>query len=410
VANVVGTGIALEPDTGDDVINARIRVVWQEFIADCTVNGEHDVYYLQAQALRETVLAGEFIWRLVVIPERVDAGKLPICVLPLEAEWLDDQSNTIGNPDADGVTWVGGVGVDAYGCPVAYRLRNPEAHSSSPEMVSAKEILHDFERRRSLQARGEPWFAPVIETLQQERDLVDAELKAAVNTASIAMVITSEAHDTLDTTEEGDSEDPAQSLRLGGVSRMYPGEKVEAFGHTRPAQQIAPFRQMLRGDIAGALRLPQRFLDRDVGRANYSSMRCDMLDNEKLLAPVREWFGQATIGRLYKAALPYLALKAGIKTPRANYKLLPDGQPYVDPYKDIQGAAMAIAAGVSTHQTEISKRGGDYLKVWEQAKKEKEQLRKLGLTFDLSGTNAPAPESQLGSTPDETQKKGQTNE
>jgi capsid protein len=71
---------------------------------------------------------------------------------------------------------------------------------------------------------------------------------------------------------------------------------------------------------------------------------------------------------------------------------------------------MAIAAGVSTHQTEISKRGGDYLKVWEQAKKEKEQLRKLGLTFDLSGTNAPAPESQLGSTPDETQKKGQTNE
>jgi lambda family phage portal protein len=396
VANVVGTGIALEPDTGDKTTDDLIRAEWNALIDSCDVCGRRTFYALQGEAFRDIVVAGEFLWRIVVDPARIKEGLSPIAILPLEAEWLDETANTSGRPGEDGLTWIGGVGIDGYGRARKYRIRHPEYAGGDYEILSDKELIHDFERRRSLQARGEPWFAPIIETLQQERDLVDTELAGAKVTASIGLVITSQAHGALDTTEDGDDEDPAQSLRLGGVSRMYPGEDVKAFAHTRPSQQIAPFRQMLRGDIAASLRLPQRFLDRDVSRANYSSMRADMLDSERLLAPVREWFGHATAGRLYKMALPYLALRAGVKLPRANYKLLPDGQPYVDPYKDIQGAAMGIATGLTTWETEIAKRGGDYRAVWAQAKRERDEAKKLGLYFDLSGTNAPAPDTTIG--------------
>jgi hypothetical protein len=221
----------------------------------------------------------------------------------------------------------------------------------------------------------------------------------------MALVITSEAGDEDDTTDDGTTEDPARSIAIGNVARMLPGEKVEAFSHTRPSQQIAPFRQMLRGDIAASLRIPQRYLDRDVSRANYSSMRADMLDTERLLKPIREMFGHQTAGRLYKAALPYIALRLGIAIPRSDYRLIPDGQPYIDPIKDIGGAVAAIAAGLSTHEHEIGMRGGDYRTVWTQLAKERGEAQGLGLVLDLAGTNAPAPQSTIEKAP-ESEKEG----
>lgn len=396
LAQVIGTGIALEPDTGNPQTDKRIRVVWHDYIRSCAVNGL-DLYHLQGLAFRETITAGEFVWRLVTLPERVNQGLVPIAVLPLEAEWLDHNSTSSGMADEKGITWVGGVGVDKYGRPLYYRLRRPDMNAGGEtETVDAKEVIHEFERRRALQARGEPWLSPVIETLQQERDLIDAELKSAVNTSAMAMVITADAHDTLDTTEDGTADDPAQAIRLGGVARLYPGEKIEALSHTRPSQQIKPFREMLCGETAAALRLSRRWLSKDYSGTSYMNTRAEMLDAERLLSPVREWIGKATAGRLYAAALPYLALKAGVPLPRANYRLLPDGQPYVDPFKDIQGAAMAVGAGFSTWEREIAKRGEDYRELWAQAALERAELKKMGLAFDLSGTNAPAPESAPG--------------
>lgn len=396
-ALVVGTGIALEPDTGDEKTNEAIREQWVALIEHIGVDGS-DLYQLQTRGYREVATAGELLWRYVILPEREAAKQIPLAILPLEAEWLDEQNGTTIGVEPNGDRRVGPILYDRYGRPKSFRLRHPEAQSvQEAEEIPARLVVHEYEKRRSLQGRGEPPLAPLIETLQQERDLVDAELKSAQNTAAMAMVVTSDFHDGVDTTEEGTPEDPAQSVRLGGVGRLAPGDKIEAFSHTRPSQQIKPFREMLRGDIAAALRIPSRFLDRDVSRANYSSMRADMIDTERILGPVREWYGHATAGRLYLTALPYLCVRAGIPMPKkTTYRLLPDGQPYVDPYKDAQAAQLAIAAGLTTWESEIAKRGGDYRKVWKQLAVEHGEAAGLGLTLDLSATNAPAPESTVG--------------
>jgi lambda family phage portal protein len=389
VGLVVGTGIALEPDTGDDAKNKQIRDVFNRWCRQCGVAGD-DIYHLQQIGMREVVTVGEALWRLV--PDRNPvAGEIPLKVLPLESEWL---SETEAMAPVNGCTLAPGVALDAYGQAVTYFISPPEF--GKPEKVPATNIVHIFERRRPLQARGEPWLAPVIETLMNERDLVDAELYAAKQTAAIAMVITSEAHGDPDTTEDGTTDDPAQAVRLGGVARLYPGEDMKAFGHTRPSQQIAPFRQMLRGDLAAALRIPQRYLDRDVSRANYSSMRADMLDTDRLLSPVREWYGHQSIGRIYTEVAPIISAIVGFKFDPKAYRLLPDAQPYVDPVKDVDGAVRAITAGLSNFEAEISKRGGDYRSVWKQIAKEQAEATKLGIKIDLSGTNAPAPDSTIG--------------
>ncbi len=399
VALVVGTGIALEPETGDEKTNKLIRDQWIEYIATCGVAG-NDLFHLQSQGFREVPVAGELLWRFVVLPERIKQGLLPLAIMPLEAEWLDERNNTISGADKNGNTRVGPILYDPYGRPISFQVRNPEVFASQAvEELPADQVIHEYERRRSLQGRGEPWLAPIVETLQQERDLIDAELKSAVNTSAMAMVLTSDYHDTPDTTEDGTTEDPAQTIRLGSVARLYPGEKAEAFSHTRPSQQIKPFREMLRGDIAAALRIPSRFLDRDVSRANYSSMRADMLDTDRLLAPVREWYGHATAGRVYQKILPFLAIKAGIPVPKkTGYRLLPDGQPYVDPQKDADAAITAIAGGLTTHEKEVGKRGEDYRKVWAQLAKEQAEAAQMGLKFE-NGSPAPVAEPAPAATP-----------
>ena len=379
-ALVVGLGIDLEPDTGDEKTDELIRKEWKDWCESCAVDGR-DIFQLQLQGFREVVTAGEGLWRLVMLPERAEEGGIPLAILPLECEWLDEWTTGITyGTNAAGNVQVGPIELDKYGRAVSFALKNPDMNATwASERVPASACVHFYEKRRSMQARGEPWMAPIIETLQQERDLVDAELQAAVTSSSIGIAVTSSVHGALDTTEEGTTDDPAESLRIGGVARLYPGDDVKSFANTRPSQQIMPFRAGLRGDTAAAMRVPQRFLDRDPSRANYSSMRCDMLDTDRLLGPVREWYGHATIGRMYKEVLPFLALRAGVELPRAKYRLIPDGQPYVDPTKDVKAALEAINGNLSTYEKEIGKRGDDYRKVWEQRSREKAEEKSLGL-------------------------------
>ena len=385
VALLVGHGIALVPDTGDETSDKRLLTYWNEWCEHASTDGRN-IFELQQQARRDEFVAGEALWRWVMMDEYAKKGDIPIRLLALESEWLDDlwNSSVVMQPDEHGNVRYGPITMDKYGRPTIYRLRNPETNSMWPlEEVPAEDIIHMYEKRRALQARGEPAMAPVIESLQQDRDLIDTELQSAITCSSIGIAITSELHAGLDTTGDGTASgtatangdgttaDPAQDLRLGAVARLYPGEEIEAFSHNRPAQGIKDFRGEIRGDIAAATGVPQRFLNRDVSGANYSSMRCDMLDTERMKSPKRDAFGHRSIGAAYKRVFPYLCAKAGLPaTTSMRYRLVPDGQPYVDPQKDVDASIAAIRSGLSTFEIEIGKAGGDAKRVLEQLKAE----------------------------------------
>jgi lambda family phage portal protein len=397
-ADVVGTGIALEPDHGDDGVNARIRPFWNDYIRGCDITGTRSIYDLEAEAFRSWYISGEHLWRTPVLPELIELGRIPLVVLPLDSEWIVTDLPDIRE---EKITRVAGMELDRWGRPVAFWLRNPEAGlDGKAERVPASEMIHGFEHRRPLQNRGEPWLSPVIERIAQEGDLIDTELKAAINCSGIAVVVTSDFHPAMDdgtgTTQntDGTENDPAQGIGIGSIARVNPGDKVEAFMHNRPGQQIAAFTRMLRCSIAAACRVAVRWLDRDPERSNYSSMRADQQDSQRLLAPVREIFGHATIGALYLKVLPYLCAKAGIAVPaRKAYKLLPDEQPYVNPKDDLEAMDLAVSKGFSTYERECAKRGLDYREVWAQRKMEQEEAKKLGLSLTAP---APSPASEAG--------------
>ena len=63
-ALVVGSGIGLEPDTGDEALDERISEFFKEWCSHCGSNGE-SIEYLMHLGFREVVVAGESLWRIV---------------------------------------------------------------------------------------------------------------------------------------------------------------------------------------------------------------------------------------------------------------------------------------------------------------------------------------------------------
>jgi hypothetical protein len=244
-------------------------------------------------------------------------------------------------------------------------------------------MLHLFEPLHLGQVLGEPWLASVVTTINQEAELVRTELAAAKLTSAMAFVIVSNALNGTpgggfglgETTEQGDTT-PAPNdgkgnvefnINTGGTFALNEGEDVKAFSSTRPSQQIAPFRQMLRGDMAAALRIRQSDLDKDYSKANYTSMRAAQLDLRRSIEPVQNRAGGQCVAPLWKIALPALILAAGVNAPRTaaewrrwrRVQIMPDGFPYVNPKEDIEAAALAIRSGFSTWADELGWRGKD---------------------------------------------------
>lgn len=402
VGLVVSTGIDVEPDTGEESVDDSLRDAFVEWCEYADAGGRLDFYELTRQAFRSVVMAGEC---LAVIHDLDGDRPVPFAISVLEPDQL--ASDPVA-PVAPGCTFVDGIEMDAYRRPVAYHVLSAPADSTTQPLggslvpgsggvqtvgsgswrasghrITADRVIHVYEVTRPGQTRGEPWLAPILGTMHQERQLVEAELTAAKICAAHAVAITSEGagwpagDDAASGT--GDAGEPTYDFTPGAVSRLGPGEKAEVIKNDRPSQQIAPFRKMLRGDLAGASRLPQRLIDRDVSGANYSSMRADMLDTRRQLDPVQQWFGRGFAAEVYRRLLPQLAVYAGIRIPPAGTrerrafmrcKVMPDGWAYVDPEKDVAAGIAAIRAGFSTWEEEVQGRGRDPRKVLAQLKKE----------------------------------------
>lgn len=389
-ADVIGTGIGVEPDTGDTDLNNRIRPLWNAW-CECATPDGRTLWELQAQALSECCTAGALLWREVSLPSRLSSGQLPICFAALEVEWLT--TYPLG-PVGSGSSFVRGIELDPWGRPLNYHIMDYNqmntlgigtGYGGPGEVVPAGQIIHGYEQRRPRQSHGEPLLAPAIERLYQTGRLVDTELKAANNTSAIAVAITSEyqpditapniaAAQNAANFSLGAASAPVNDIPAGSLVRLFPGEDVKTIQNNRPSQLIKDFRGMLRGDEAAATRSSQQWLDRDSSRANYSSMRMDELLTERVRGPVQNILGRFVASQPYERVLPWILLKLGVQIPanveaRArmfSHKLMPDRPKYVDPTKDGQAAVYLIDHGLSTKQEEAANRGRDYEKIRER--------------------------------------------
>lgn len=432
VAHVVGTGMDVEPASGDEARDDKMREVWAEWLQGASVCGRFSLWELQRQAMRTVMLGGDVLWQIVAVD---DGRTIPFAILPIESDRLSDEAV---EPIPSDRRFVQGVEIDRLGRPVAYHvtaedsasitygmgiagnatlmgatLRDPQFGAGSKGKgvrIPAEDIIHAFEPLRPGQVRGEPMLAPVLTRIAQEGQLIDAELTAARTGAAVAVAIISESAAGIGgtaTTETDGNGYAVVDLSPGSIARLRPGEDIKTVRNERPSQQVAPFSTFIRGGIAAALRITATDLDKNYANANYSSMRAAQLDLRRQIEPIQEHFGRLLAVEVYRRLGQYFAMAAGLSLPSGGpgrrkalaCTLHPDGFPYVDPQKDIAAAKDAIEANLSSYTDEVQRRGGDLRGMWTRLAADKAMAKGMGIDLTVKSDGFP-PRSGIPSKPE----------
>lgn len=406
VADVIGSGIDILPNTGNAETDRKMQEAWHNFAECATIDGR-SLWEWQAAAFRDMVVAGGSLDRFILDTKRIESAHIPFALLPLEVEWL---AEVPVRPIDSGNVFVRGVEVDKYGRPQYYHLLNPERFYStaSGERVAASEISYAYEQVRKNQFLGEPILAPAVERLMQIDRLIRIELQAAVNSSAPAIVVTAEVHpdDNSDPIVDGD---PVTDIAAGSVTRLLPGEDAKGFNPERPNPLLEPFYNCMVGAVAASTKCSKTWITRDFANTTFMNARFEQQSTHRALAPLKAVAGRMLAGRIYEAAFDWLLIQLGIPKPAdpialakmRRYEIRPDMPPYIDPVKDVMSSANSIALNLSTYGIECSAHGRDFDAIVRERAIENAKLEAAGLPLPVVITTPNKISPEDGEEPEE---------
>lgn len=372
-AELVGTGIGVEPMTSDAGLNRALRDLWGQQTRKLGALGE-SLWTLQRIASGEIDVGGSLLWRGLVLPERVADGLIPWCVLNIPSEWYCD------NPVCalpNGHQFVAGIEADAIGRGVAAHLKNPDDPSAPGERVLlGRDSKLIFERRWALQANGAPRFDTLVERTLQDDEIVNNEMKAARVAGALAVIV---ADDELRAAYLA-GELPADFMDVDGgtVSIIGAQSKVSSFTHDRPSPNTREWRATVRGDMAAGAGVSRVWCDRDGSQYNFANSKFDQIRSQMMVKPAHDWFGEAVASWPYEQSLPYLMVLAGRPWPSdpisqrrlALHRLVPDVPPELDERAAAQAFETSNRSGIDSRTDFLGRHGKDPVEIAKQIDQE----------------------------------------
>lgn len=248
-----------------------------------------------------------------------------------------------------------------------------------------RNVLHICNDSRPEQFRGVPFLAPVIESIKQLSRYSDAELTSSIIKSFFSIFFIQdvngagfELNQILPDDEEMSITDKAlqkvmQEYKLGAgtITSLPRGVDVKAVDRSNAQTTFDPFVSAFLKQIGAALNLPYEVLLKHF-QSSYSASRAALLQAEDefrqrrasfvedFCKPVYESFltEAVALGRIEADGFFDNPLKRSLWLQCDWYSEL---SKILDPVKEIQGAQLKIALGLSTHQKESAElTGTDY--------------------------------------------------
>lgn len=363
--------------------------------------GVLDVYGLQALGVRSLIGSGEVFLRRR--PRSLRRGlPVPLQVQIIESDYcpIFDADEREGMPEGNRIRQ--GIELNKFDDRVAYWMfkehpgesyigRTPAADQLI--RVPASDVIHMFELKRAGQLRGVSGLAPVLARLRATGDFEDAVLDRQKLANLFTLFITKtlpESWEDLELDGSGlpkfyNSEGtPIVGLEPGISQELNPGEDVK---FANPPEAGVGYGEYLRSTQLGTAAgqgLPYELYSGDI--ANVSDRTLRVVINEfrryaeqrqwhtiipQMCQRIVEWFADAAV---LSGELPLSALEE-LKSPEH----VPHGWAYIHPVQDVQGKVLAINAGLTSRDREISAAGLDPRKIDAERKAAKEREDSLGL-------------------------------
>ncbi|MFM2053769.1 MAG: hypothetical protein RL456_1806 [Pseudomonadota bacterium] len=361
-AELVGSGIGVEPDTGDKGLDRALRDLWSEVARNIGVHGE-SLWTLQRMACGEIDNAGGTIWRGLVLPERLDEDMLsPWCILVQEYEWLADAPVSPIDP---GNIFTAGVETDRLGRARYLHLRSPDDPFAPGERLPISQCKHIFEARWPRQAVGAPRLATLIERTFQDDEIVNNEMKAARVAGALAVII---ADDELRAAYlAGNLPPDFMDVEGGTVSIIGSTSKATAFTHDRPSPNTREWRDTVKGDLAAGAGVSRVWTDRDGQRYNFANSKFDQIRSQMMARMQQDWFGDGVASWPYEQSLPWMMLRLGRSMPTSKnelrrlkrHRLVPDIPPELDELSAAKAFEAGSRNGIDSRADFLGRRGRD---------------------------------------------------
>lgn len=347
VARAIGTGLALSPQPHLATLGwtpeqgaAWAAEVSAEFSLwadspECDWYGELNFYDQQDLVTRARLESGDCF---TVLP---DAARTPTMPYALRLQVLE--GDRVGNPRnaKEGGEISAGVRRAAGGGVVTgYHVYRSHPGSSLPDALQLqgdwiepvgrsgrRRMLHHFKRVRPEQSRGIPYLAPVISLFKLATDYTDAELKAAVVSAFLTLVVTTEngagpapvfgtPANPAPTPAQPGQQAAAQELALGpaAVIGLAKGEGAEVVNPARPNPQFGTFLQAVFDQIGAGTFVGSELLLKKFS-TSYTAARAAFLDAWKHLLDVRTRTARDFCQPVYETLLAEAVLLGRVRAP-----------------------------------------------------------------------------------------------
>ena len=267
------------------------------------------------------------------------------------------------------------------------------------ENSGCRNILHLCFDTRIEQFRGEPYLAPVIETLKNVSRFADAELTAAIINSffSIFFVQPNENFDLYQIAgqEKPDITAPCldvtdYKLGSGTLSALPRGVDVKSIDSSNAQSTFESFTNQFVQQIGAALGVPSEVLQKSF-KASYSAAKAALLQAADEFRQRRESFVNDFCQPIYEMFLSEAVATGRIDAPgffddpvirrqwcKSNWHN--ETSHLLDPVKEIQAAVLKINSGLSTYSKEAAEIcGTDYEENIRQLSLEKNLRRQLGI-------------------------------
>jgi lambda family phage portal protein len=430
LAHIVGTGLTLQSRIDAEALGLsdeqasewqRNTERWFALWAGSTyadAMGQLDFYELQNLIERSKVESGD-CFPLLTTKKR-DGWPFQLAVQVIEA---DRVSNPNGAQDTNKITQGVERGEDM--APVAVHIadRHPGRYATDQRPTKwtrvqfrggsgRRLVLQHMRRLRPGQTRGVPELAPIIEPLKQMTRYSEAEIAAAVNSATLALFTKMDQEafqDLFDDDAQQAIIDRAKQwdgkIQAGRAINLLPGEEIESAKMERPNPNFGPFMDQFLTYIGMALGIPHEVLTRKFN-SSFSAARAALLDAwrgfrirrdllvSRVCQPVyEEWLADAVALGIISA--PGFFADAATRAAWCGSSWAGDGPGAIDPEKEAKGADARMKAGLTTLPEEIvAYDGGDWSTKHREQVRVKKARKEGGLEQDMPG-QAPAPSGAI---------------
>ncbi len=384
--NVVGTGIRLQPDTGDPELDQRVDTWWRRLCEGVDVGREQTLGESQAQFFDEIFAAGEV---LVYYPIATDGrGKDRPAIELVDAERVP-LSGTIRV--ADGHRMRQGVEFDAQGRRVAYYVLTDHPNDDATafagyglrnaKRIDAGDARLAFVSRRVGQIRGVPPVATVVGTVRLEDAFQEAYLLLARAAACVALFFKNGAKsdaplmgaDHESPVIDAATGDPLEVLEPGMMGLLPKDVEPELMSANLPPPSFEMTTRIMLRRIAAGLSISYAALARDYSEATFSATRAEQLEDRKAYRPLQELVFHQHTRPFYRRALAWAVASGEIvlgsaqrarmlADPERFYQCRPvfPGWEWVNPHQEAQAAEVELRTRMVSLPTLAASKGRDW--------------------------------------------------